>query len=197
MFPLAQVRKAGSEVISEEEEFGVGLSECGCPQEARLGLPHSQSPSPSRGKVSHPLPAEGKSAECRSCHFTSLAAFAPVSMAEHTYLGHHRGHFFFSQLKNKNKNKSIHSHLSKRENSVAGGHSKTQRSQKEYVLPDPESVQNPRRAFSPPPHPYFSTHRCPFPWHTGFLHTPLHPGENGCSSPSARTSQRWLATDTD
>lgn len=148
MFPLARVRKAGSEVILEEEEFGVGLSECGCPQEARLGLPHSQSPSPSRGKVSHPLPAEGKSAECRSCHFTSLAAFAPVSMAEHTYLGHHRGHFFF-QLKNKNKNKSIHSHLSKRENSVAGGHSKTQRSQKEYVLPDPESVQNPRRAFSP------------------------------------------------
>lgn len=54
MFPLAQVRKAGSEVILEEEEFGIGLSECGCPQEARLGLPHSQSPSPSRGKVSHP-----------------------------------------------------------------------------------------------------------------------------------------------
>lgn len=156
---------------------------------------------------SHPLPAEGKSVtlsqqrESRqsAVPVTSLAwaAFAPVSMAEHTYLGHHRGHFFFPQLKNKNKNKSIHSHLSKRENSVAGGHSKTQRSQKEYVLPDPESVQNPKRAFSPPPHPYFSTHRCPFPWHTGFLHAPLHPGENGCSSPSARTSQRWLATDTD
>lgn len=41
MFPLARVRKAGSEVILEEEEFGVGLSECRCPQEARLGLPHS------------------------------------------------------------------------------------------------------------------------------------------------------------
>lgn len=51
MFPLARVRKAGSEVILEEEEFGVGLSECGCPQETRLGLPDSQPPSPSRGKV--------------------------------------------------------------------------------------------------------------------------------------------------
>lgn len=51
MFPSAGVRKAGSEVILEEEEFGVGLSECGCPQETRLGLTPSQSPSPSRRKV--------------------------------------------------------------------------------------------------------------------------------------------------
>lgn len=156
---------------------------------------------------SHPLPAEGKSVTLSQQRESRQSAVPVTSLAWPLSLpflwlnilisGITEAIFFFPAEKQKQKNKSIHSHLSKRENSVAGGHSKTQRSQKEYVLPDPESVQNPRRAFSPPPHPYFSTHCCPFPWHTGFLHAPLHPGENGCSSPSARTSQRWLATDTD
>lgn len=119
---------------------------------------------------SHPLPAEGKSVTLSQQRESRQSAVPVTSLAWplslpflwlNILISGITEAIFFSQLKNKNKNKSIHSHLSKRENSVAGGHSKTQRSQKEYVLPDPESVQNPRRAFSP--------HLTPTSLHTAVL----------------------------
>lgn len=51
MVSLNQGEEAGLQVVSEEEEFSFGLSECGCLQQTRLDLAHSQLPSPGRGKV--------------------------------------------------------------------------------------------------------------------------------------------------
>lgn len=155
---------------------------------------------------SHPLPAEGKSVTLSQQRESRQSAVPVTSLAWPLSLpflwlnilisGITEAIFFFPA--EKQKQKQIYPQPLKQEGEFCGWRAlKDSKIPKGICAPRPRKCPKPKASILPPPHPYFSTHRCPFPWHTGFLHAPLHPGENGCSSPSARTSQRWLATDTD